>query len=343
MTRVPKDAAGHRCGQNACSASPCCCTLQFRHPRVLVAQGFAWPASPASRAGLLVAHLGALSFGMLVGTHGMHFHAQDASRFMAVEEALRICKTGRLEEPAPAAAKAPAEGAPAAAAAAPAAKPASAADAVAADDSLAPAKARRPWDSCAAALRQSNVGTLTGSARATVQKLQSMSLLPAALQVSLQPLKVGVSKPLLSAWRPCRCPRLWPLCMCHSRSCGRQLKFNKRHGLLMKLELNMHGLCLQIRDAREMLNERRSLSNKDVAKDAAKEAVKPAKPEPVKVVSACCFEVSVVQLIMPERLAHMHHFRAVHARIEAPGTICLAVSRLSCLRTKQKRCANDVV
>ena len=39
-----------------------------------------------------------------------------------------------------------------------------------------------------------------------------------------------------------------------------------------------------------MLNERRSLSNKDVAKDAAKEAVKPAKPEPVKAVSAVCFK-----------------------------------------------------
>lgn len=41
--------------------------------------------------------------------------------------------------------------------------------------------------------------------------------------------------------------------------------------------------AVQIRDAREMLNERRSLSNKEVAK----EAVKPARPEePVKAVRA---------------------------------------------------------
>ena len=62
-----------------------------------------------------------------------------------MEEALRICETGRLDEPAPAAAKAPAEAAPTAAAAAPAAQPAPAADAGAADGGLAPAKARRPW------------------------------------------------------------------------------------------------------------------------------------------------------------------------------------------------------
>lgn len=72
----------------------------------------------------------------------MHPYAQSSCRFMAEEEALRICETGRLEEPA--AAKAPAEAAPAAAAAAPAAKSAPAADAGAADDGLAPAKACRP-------------------------------------------------------------------------------------------------------------------------------------------------------------------------------------------------------
>ena len=76
----------------------------------------------------------------------MHPHAHYACRFMAVEEALRICETGRLDEPAPAAAKAPAEAAHTAAAAAPAAKPAPAADAGTADDGLAPAKACCPWD-----------------------------------------------------------------------------------------------------------------------------------------------------------------------------------------------------
>lgn len=80
----------------------------------------------------------------------------------------------------------------------------------------------------------------------------------------MQSLKVGVSKPLRHAW---------------------------------KMELKMHGLRLQIRDAREMLNERRSLSNKDVTKDVAKDAVKPAKPEPVKAVSACCFQAPKVQRV----------------------------------------------
>lgn len=77
----------------------------------------------------------------------MQLHAQGACRFVAVEEALRICETGRLEEPVRAAARAPIEANPAnppAAAAPPAAKPAPAADAAADDDALAPAKACCP-------------------------------------------------------------------------------------------------------------------------------------------------------------------------------------------------------